>query len=136
MLKLWDSRALLCGLLVATMGSVGCASVTKTVGWTLVGTGGLMAGTGFVLAAGCTKTDSVDPNNETRGPCMPDATWEKAGPAVVTGLVTGIIILAAGVAVLATEGELKPGTTTPDPNTTTTPTKAPESSCTGGDICY
>lgn len=123
-------------LVLLALGNAGCGSAGKTAGWVLAGTGGLMTATGVVLATGCTSPSPTDPNVSTKGPCMPQETWESAKPAVVTGIVAGIILLAGGVAILASQAELKPSAA--QSSGTQDPPKPPPTTetCTGSDICY
>ena len=79
--------------------AAGCASVGRTVGAGLAGTGLAMTGTGVVLAAGCTSPSPQNPAIEERGPCMPADTYETYKPAIITGITLGLILIGAGVAV-------------------------------------
>jgi hypothetical protein len=127
----WALAVMVLGVVVC-----GCATVGRTIGVGLVGVGAAMTVTGAVLADGCTNTVSEVPRIEKQGPCMPAATYEKYQPAILTGLVGGLILMGAGVAIFSVSGppaaKVDPQPAAPsDP-----PAQSTAPSCTGGQICY
>jgi hypothetical protein len=89
-------------LVFSVLCTSGCGSVGKTIGVGLIATGGIATATTGILALGCTTPNFDNPQIETRGPCMPPQTYEEAKPVIWTTFVLGIIMAAAGVAVIAT----------------------------------
>jgi hypothetical protein len=111
----------------------GCGSVGKNIGVGLIATGGIATATTGILAFGCTTPNLNNPQIETRGPCMPPQTYEDAKPVIWTTFVMGIIMAAAGVAVIATIDE--------KPQKVDSPRKPPpdqieEESCKDSKYCY
>lgn len=124
------------GFLVLTLFCAsGCGSVGRNIGVGLMGTGVVATATTGILALGCTTPSPTNPQIQQRGPCMPSQTYEEAKPAIWTTFVLGIIMAAAGVAVVATIDE-KPHKSDPPP-----PSKPPkdpleEESCKESKYCY
>lgn len=96
-----------CSLIVmgSFLAATGCGSVGRNIGLGLAGTGVVATATTGILAFGCTTPDVNNPQIERRGPCMPPETYEDAKPVIWTTFVLGIIMTAAGLAVIATVDE-------------------------------
>lgn len=112
----------------------GCGSAGRNIGVGLAGTGVVASTTTGILALGCTTPDLNNPQIERRGPCLPPQTYEEATPVIWTTFVLGIILTAAGLAVIATVDE-KPKK--PDPAPRTRPhDPIEEESCKDSKYCY
>ncbi len=125
-----------CALLTIVMLSCmsGCGSVGKTIGVGLIATGGIATATAGILAFGCTTPNMDNPQIETRGPCMSPETYEEVKPVLWTTFVLGIIMAAAGVAVITTVDE-KPHKAEPPPRQPP-PVPHKEESCKESKYCY
>lgn len=99
-----------------------------------MGTGVVATATAGILGFGCTTPDPIDPQITRRGPCLPSQTYEEAKPAIWTTFVLGIIVAAAGVAVIATIDE-KPQKADPPPRKPP-PEASEERSCKESKYCY
>jgi hypothetical protein len=115
----------------------GCGSVGKTIGVGLIATGGIATATTGILAFGCTTPSLTNPQIQTRGPCLPEQTYETGKPVIWTTFVLGIIMAAAGVAVIATidekpKPEPRPRKPPPDPRDD----PRDEESCKETKYCY
>lgn len=112
----------------------GCGSVGRNIGVGLAGTGVVASATTGILAFGCATSDINNPQIERRGPCMPPQTYEEAKPVIWTTFVLGIILTAAGLAVIATVDE-KPQKSAPEPRPRQ-PDPLEEESCKDSKYCY
>ena len=121
-------------LIVTSLCTSGCGSVGKTIGVGLIATGGIATATTGILAIGCTTPNLDNPQIQTRGPCMPPQTYEEAKPVIWTTFVLGIIMAAAGVAVIATVDE-KNHKADPPPRKPP-PDLLEEESCKESKYCY
>ncbi len=121
-------------MIAALLCTSGCGSVGKTIGVGLIATGGIATATTGILAYGCTTPSINNPQIENRGPCMPPQTYEDTKPAIWTTFVLGIIMAAAGVAVIATIDE-KNHKTDPPPRKPA-PDPLEEESCKDSKYCY
>lgn len=120
-------------LILTLVSTSGCGSVGKNIGLGLIATGGVATATTGILAFGCTTPNVNNPQIEERGPCMPPQTYEDTKPVLWTTFVLGIIMAAAGVAVIATIDE--------KPSNSKLPRKPPpepreEESCKESKYCY
>jgi len=120
-------------MILLVMSTSGCGSVGKNIGLGLVATGGVATVTTGILAMGCTTPNLDNPQIQTRGPCLPPQTYEEAKPVIWTTFVLGIIMAAAGVAVIATVDE-KPRKS--DPPRKPPPEPREEESCKESKYCY
>ncbi|HRI65510.1 MAG TPA: hypothetical protein PK156_14780 [Polyangium sp.] len=120
-------------VLVAMLATLpGCGAAAKrNVAIGLMGTGVVASTVTGVLALGCTTPNPDNPQIQSRGPCMPPATYEEAKPFIWTTFVLGIIMAATGVAIIATINE-KPSSPDPSPP----PDPMDEPSCKGSKYCY
>jgi len=120
-------------MMLLVMSTSGCGSVAKNIGLGLVATGGVATATTGILAFGCTTPNLNNPQIQTRGPCLPPQTYEEAKPVIWTTFVLGIIVAAAGVAVIATVDEKPPKS---DPLRKPRPEPVEEESCKESKYCY
>jgi len=128
-------RAFISMLVMALFaGTIGCGSVGRNIGLGLAGTGIVASATTGILAFGCTTSDLNNPQIERRGPCLPSQTYEEAKPVIWTTFVLGIILTAAGVAVIATVDE-KPKKSDPPPRPRSRD-PLEEESCKDSKYCY
>lgn len=121
-------------VMVIFLGTMGCGSVGRNIGLGLAGTGIVASATTGILAFGCTTADMNNPQIERRGPCMPPQTYEEAKPVIWTTFVLGIILTAAGIAVIATVDE-KPKKSDPPPRPRPRD-PLEEESCKDSKYCY
>lgn len=123
-------------VLVAMLATLpGCgAAAKKNVAIGLMGTGVVATTVTGVLALGCTTPNPDNPQIQSRGPCMPPATYEEAKPFLWTTFVLGIIMAATGVAIITTINE-KPSSPDPSPHSPP-PDPMDEPSCKGSKYCY
>ncbi|MDI1484460.1 hypothetical protein [Polyangium sp. y55x31] len=112
--------------------AAGCGTVGRTVGAGLAGAGVVATGTGVVLAVGCSSPDPTNPALERSGqPCLPAQTYETYKPAILTGIVLGLILIGAGVAVYSVSSP-PPATNAPPPRPPPPPEpeeSTPEQAC-------
>lgn len=129
-----SARSWIAAFMILTLaGTSGCGSVGKNIGLGLVATGGMATVTTGILALGCTTPNQNNPQLETRGPCLPPQTYEDTKAVLWTTFVLGIIVTAAGVAVIATIDEKRRN---PDPPRKRPPEPREEESCKDAKYCY
>jgi hypothetical protein len=90
-------------VVIAVVLGAGCGSTTKTIGAGAAVGGLVIAATGTVLAAGCTHTGTEPPYYQTRGACLPDDTWDKTKPYILSGIVVGAVLAGTGIAIIAND---------------------------------
>jgi hypothetical protein len=120
-------------MILTVVSMTGCGSVGKSIGIGLLATGGIATATTGILAFGCTTPNLNNPQIQERGPCLPPQTYEETKPVLWTTFVLGIIMAAAGVAVIATIDE-KPRQ--PDPPRRPSREPVEEESCKESKYCY
>lgn len=129
-----SSRFMSVVVMLTLLSTTGCGSVGKTIGVGLAATGVVVSATTGILGYGCTTPNPNNPQIEVRGLCMPAATYEEAKPVIWTSFVLGIIMAAAGVAIIATVEE-KPQKLDP-PRRRPRPDPPEEQSCKESNYCY